>query len=339
MEHSLFLGLNIVVPMTLLMLLGWYLRKTGLFTSEMLPRLNRIAFSWCVAPMMFLNIYHLKSIRDVPVRLILLTLFSFLLFTLVGILVAKVCTSDLRQQGVVVQMSFRSNYAVIGMIVASSLGGQEGAEICSTLQAPSILYFNIMAVICLTVFLDNDGERKQFQFYPVLKSIMTNPLVVCQFLGLVCLFLRDIMPFNENGLPIFLFSRDLPWLYNALRMLSAMATPLTLLVLGAQIRLSSVSRLKGVLAAGLFLRLVAAPFLGMVILFVAGHFQLVDISLPVIATLLALYATPAPVAGAVMAEVMGSDGELARHYVVWSTVLSMLTLLVWIFLLSNMHLL
>lgn len=45
------------------------------------------------------------------------------------------------------------------------------------------------------------------------------------------------------------------------------------------------------------------------------------------------------VAGAIMAEEMGCDGELARQCAVWTSVLSMVSLFLWILILRGAELL
>ena len=54
--------------------------------------------------------------------------------------------------------------------------------------------------------------------------------------------------------------------------------------------------------------------------------------------LLAIYGTPVAAASYPMAQNMGGDGELAGQFVVISTVVSVVTLFVWIFFLKSMGL-
>ena len=77
------------------------------------------------------------------------------------------------------------------------------------------------------------------------------------------------------------------------------------------------------------MRLIGAPALGFLMAIAAAKLNLFLLTPATIGALLALYGSPCPAASAIMAEQMEGDGELARQYVVWSTVFSMLTLFLW----------
>jgi len=80
------------------------------------------------------------------------------------------------------------------------------------------------------------------------------------------------------------------------------------------------------------LRLVVTPILGFAMAFGAQHLGIIALTPAVVSALLAFYGSPVAVAGAVMADSMGCDGELARQHVVWTNTVSMLTLFIWIVL-------
>jgi predicted permease len=58
---------------------------------------------------------------------------------------------------VLTQCSFRSNYAIIGIPLALSLGGEEAVAFASVLSAVAVPVFNILAVIILSHY---SGERE-----------------------------------------------------------------------------------------------------------------------------------------------------------------------------------
>lgn len=333
MSDIFLFGFNTVAPMMLLMLLGYFLKCKQLFTFDLLHKMNGFAFHYCIPALMFDNVYSLTGINDIPVKLMCFLLFSLLVITLIGVVLAYFSTEDASQKGVLVQMSFRSNYAVVGAAMALSLGGPLGSAVSASLQAPTILYFNIVAVIFLTIW--SEGMAKKISVKQLFESVLTNPLVLAQLLAILCLLIRSFIPLNSQGVPVFTLANNLPWLYAFIKELAKIASPLVLILLGAQINFTSIGKLKRLLVISNILRLFIAPGVGLGLVWLAEKMGMLEISPAVISALLPLYGSPSPGAAAVMAEAMNCDGELARQGVVWTTSLSMLSLMIWIIFLRH----
>jgi len=328
MVETFLFGFNTVAPMMLLMLLGYYLKRKHVFDDFVLEKMNGFAFYYCIPALMFSNVYGLKGIQDIPVKLMLFLLISLVIITLFGIMVAAIATHDDNQKGVIVQMSFRSNYAVVGAAMAQALGGTAGSAVSATLQAPAILYFNIIAVICLTIW--SNKSQKKINIRALIISVGTNPLILAQVLAIICLVIRAYIPLNNQGIPVFSLAQNLPWLYAVITELTKMASPLVLILLGAQINFQAVGKFKKLLILSNVLRLVIAPAIGLSLAWVANREGFLNLNAAIVSALLPLYGSPSPAAAAVMAEAMGCDGELARQGVVWTTSLSMVSLMFWI---------
>lgn len=337
MAQTFSFAFNAVVPMMLLMLIGFFARKKGYFDDHVLKKMNAFAFNAGIPALMFCNVYSLSGLQDIPFSLMGFVLVSLCVITLVGIAAAAAWADKRSQKGVIVQVAFRSNYAIIGATMAAALGGTEGSIISTSLQAPSILYFNIAAVICLTVFSD-DPERS-VDLKGITRSILTNPLILAQLAGVVCLALRLVIPQGADGLPLFSLSGSLPWLYSVLNSLSKMASPLVLILLGAQVDFGSAAGIKKQLVAGTILRLAIAPAIGFLMAVAADKIGLILLTPAAVSALISLYGSPSPAAAAVMSEQMGGDGELGRQYVVWTTALSTISLFLWILILRFIGLL
>jgi malate permease and related proteins len=331
MVETFLFGFNTVAPMMLLMLLGYYLKGKNVFDDFVLKKMNSFAFHYCIPALMFSNVYELKGIQDIPVKLMLFLLISLGFITLFGIVIATVATHDCSQKGVIVQMSFRSNYAVVGAAMAQALGGTAGSAVSASLQAPAILYFNIVAVICLTIW--SNKSQKKINIKALIISVGTNPLILAQVLAIICLAIRAYIPVNSQEIPAFSLAQNFPWLYAVVKELTKMASPLVLILLGAQIDFRAVGNLKKILILSNALRLVIAPAIGLSLAWLANTEGVLNLNAAIVSALLPLYASPSPAAAAVMAEAMDCDGELARQGVVWTTSLSMVTLMFWIVLL------
>lgn len=328
---------NAVVPILALMALGYALKCGSLFNEDTLKRMNTFVFRCGLSVMMFCNIYSLDNLSAIPLDLMVFTLLSIILLTLLYVGVAKMVTPHRDRQGVIIQSGFRSNFAVIGAALASALCGTEGKLLATGIQAPGIIYFNIAAVLCLTAFSGAGGQKVSPR--TICRRIVTNPLIIGLFTGVVCLTIREFIPRNGQGELLFSLSGTLPFLYAPLNSLAEMATPLVLVIIGAQTDFRAAAGLKREIITGVALRLVVTPVLGFLMAFTAQHFGLLSLTPAVVSVLLAFYGSPVAVAGAVMADSMGCNGELARQHVVWTNTLSMVTLFFWIVLFRQIGLL
>lgn len=324
MLDSLLFAANAIVPMVLLLLLGYLLGRRGYFSAETLKQMNHFVFRFCVSSMMFRGIYTLSSLSDIGIDTMAFSLASVVVLTLIGWAEARFGTAERARRGVILQNSFRSNIGVVGLYLAGALGGAEGTSVCAGLQAPIIIYNNIMAVTCLTIFSDRQGSSPGVR--GILRRIAVNPMILGQVSGLACLLLRPLIPLGADGAPVFSLAGSLPFLYAVIDELASITAPLLLVLLGAQVDFRSVGHLRRELTLGVMHRLVLAPAAGFGMALLAQRLGLLVLTPALAAALVGLYGSPAAVASAVMTEEMGGDAELARQYVVWTSTLSSLSL-------------
>lgn len=337
MLDSLIFAANSIIPMMLLMLLGYLLGRKHFFSDETLRQMNRFTFRFCVSAMMFRGIYTLSSLSDIGLDTMCFVLVSVVALTALGWAEAQLFTKERARRGVIIQNSFRSNIGVIGLYLASSLGGAEGSSVCTGIQAPVIIYNNIMAVTILTVFSGREGRSPGAR--ELLRRIAVNPMILGQVAGLACLAIRQFIPRGADGALAFSLSRDLPFLYSAIDDLASLTAPMLLVLLGAQVDFGAVSHFRKELIVGVTHRLLLAPAAGFALALLADRMGFITLTSALAASLVGLYGSPAAVASAVMTEEIGGDAELARQYVVWTSALSSLSLFVLVLVLRRLGLL
>ena len=149
-------------------------------------------------------------------------------------------------------------------------------------------------------------------------GIVKNPLIISVLAGCVCLFAREL--FVDLGIAFRL--SDITPAFKVLNSLSGVATPLALIVLGAQFEFSAVPELKKEIIVATSLRVLIAPLVGLG----AALLLFPDFTGAHYAALTALFATPVAVSSVPMAQEMGADTQLAGQLVVWTTVLSGFTI-------------
>ena len=323
--ESLFFAINAVSPIILTVAVGYWLKRIGMMNGDFSKKANRLVFRVFLPVMLFMNIYGIENIKSVSFGYVIYSVAALLILFAVALPSVMILTDKKKCRGALLQAVFRSNYALIGIPLASSLSPSNGAAVATLLSAFMIPVFNILAVIALAIF-NNDGEKPNIK--KVLIGIAKNPLILSICAGLVALGIRALL---VNAGISFRIS-EIPAVWNTLKYLSNIATPLSLLVLGAQFEFSAISSLKREIITGTIIRSLIVPVLGIGIAFLAfrNSFDRAQF-----AALVAVFCTPVAVSSVPMAQEMGADAELAGQLVVFTTISSAFTVFIASFLLKS----
>ncbi len=320
-------SLNAVLPILLLAVLGFFLKRISFFTTEFLRVANDFCFKFALSTLVFMNVYSIETLDSIRVDVLVFAYAFTLVMFFIGIFYAKVFIKDPMQKGVLVQTFFRANYVIIGLPLAVRLAGPAAQGVASLLAGFVVPFFNVLAVISFTIFMpSNDNKMLPLErILDILKKILKNPLILGGLSGLLCLCIRPYVGDwrFETG--------ELRFLFQTLESLSKIGTPLALLVLGGQFAFSAVKTLLPKIILGVIIRLLITPLVGFIVVLVFfPHFSKAEY-----AAFLPFFAGPCAVSTAIMAENMGNDGELARQLVVWTSVISAFTLFIFIAILRS----
>ena len=313
MDTFLF-SFNAILPIICLVLLGYVLRRNNIFTDEFLKVGNKFVFSFCFFSTMFMNIYGIQSFDPVYRDLTVFAALAIISLMAIGLVFVLLFVKDPAQKGVLLQSFYRSNFAIIGIPLAQSLFGDRGGPAAAIVLAVTIPLYNVSSVIFLTVFV-KEGNQK-IALGKILYRVATNPLIDGICAGFVCLLLRP----HLNGWT--LKDGNLRFIYKTIENLARITSPMALIILGGQFKFSAAKHLLPQITVGVIARLVLAPVLGLT----AAHFLFPGFGGPEFAALTALFGSPVAVASAIMAVQMHNDGELANQLLVWTTLLSSVTI-------------
>ena len=320
--NSLIFAINAVLPIILTVAAGYFIKKAGLMNEDFAKKANKLVFRIFLPAMLFLNVYKMDVEKSIDFTYILYVLAFVVIIFFVALPFVLLITKKKERRGPLLQAAFRSNFALIGLPLAQALFGDEGVTVAALLSAATIPVFNVLAVISLTMFV---SDKKKFDFKEILLGIIKNPLIQSIFAGFTVLLIR--MLFDKFNVDFRL--SDTP-IYTMLTYLSNMATPLALLVLGAQFEFSAVKELKKEIVFGTALRVIIVPLIALSIAllfrdkFNGAHF----------AAFVAVFATPVAVSSVPMTQEMNNDAVLAGQLVVWTTLLSAFTVFLFTFALK-----
>ena len=322
---------NAVVPILLLALLGWVLQKLRFADDDFFKTANRLVFRVFLPILLYCNIYEIDSLRQVNWAAVGYSAAVVLLLYAIGVLLAKLLIPVRLQKGPFIQCVYRSNCAIVGIPLAEALGGAQAVAFTAVATAVTIPLFNTLAVLCLSHYADTEKP-------PIRQTLLRtvkNPLIIGVTLGIVTVGVRMLLPKNDAGEAVFLLSRDCPFLFSALTTAAKAATPLALVVLGARFDFSAVRALRKQISIAVFMRLVFAPALaigGAVLLSQFGVLPFSEVEYP---ALVAIFASPIAVSSSVMVSEIGGDDQYGAQLVVWTSVLSVFTVFLTVFLMRS----
>lgn len=308
--ENLMISANAVLPMCLVMALGYGTRRLGWLRREEISTINKIAFRIFLPCLLYYNIYcsDLSGSFD---PLLMAYAVSGVLLTFGLALGYTLLTEKLpERRGVLIQGMFRSNYVIMGIPVATALLGADQLGTVSILIAVIVPLFNMLAVVVLEVFRGQKPKPLH-----ILGQIAKNPLVIGSVLGILTLVAGIRLPHI---------------LEQTIQSVSAIASPLQLFLLGAFFQFSGLKTYRRELVTVSIAKLIVSPglFLGLGALL--GFRGVAFVSL------IGIFASPTAVNSFTMAQQMGGDAELAGDIVVTTSAASILTMFLWIFLFKSL---
>ena len=240
-----------------------------------------------------------------------------------GLVTALTVTKVPERRGVLLQCAFRSNYAIVGMPLAAALGGEEATAVAAILAAVVVLQFNILAVLSLSVFRKEDG--KGISVKKIVLDVAKNPLIAGVVAGLLALLVRQ-WQVSQFGAVVFSVQRDLPAVYKVMSDIKVLTSPFALLVLGGQFRFSAVRGLWKEIATGTLWRTVLAPVIGLGGAVLLSRLGVLNCDASGYAPMIAVFGSPVAMSSAIMAREMKNDEQLAVQLLVWTSVVSVVTI-------------
>lgn len=328
MIDALLFSANAVLPIVLLIALGYVLKRIGMLTGPFLDVGNKLTFRVLLPTMLFMNVYGIESFSEINFWFVLYGMAAVFVIFLASIPIYSAFTKDPAKRGSLMQSMYRSNYAIIGIPLAESLFGAEGRAAASVMSAFCVPLFNILAVITLSIYNGNSTKSK-INVKKILLGVVKNPLIIGTVAGLAALGIRELLVINDIAWRL----KDIQILYKSLNDIKGICTPFALIILGGKFEFSAIGRLKREIIFGTFMRVVTVPVLGLL----GAYFLMpvIGISGAHFATYIGVFGTPVAVASAIMAKEMGADAELAGQLVVWTSLLSAITIFIYVTILRS----
>lgn len=307
--ENLIISFNVIMPLFINILLGYFIKKIGLIDKDTVSKMNDVTFKVFFSIMLFNNVYSTSISEKLDAKLIIFTVSSVAITCISMCFIIPLIEKDNKKRGVLIQTIFRSNFILFALPITISLFGEKNSGVASLLVAIIIPIFNFLAVVVLEIFRGGNIDIKK-----IIKGVVTNPLILGCFVGMITMAFGIKLPSA---------------LEKAVEDLSKVATPLALVVLGASFRFDKIFKYKKQLLIGVIGRLIVIPSIFLPIAIWLG-FRNIEL-----AVIMVLLSAPTATSSFIMAEQMGGDGELAGQLIVFTSAFSIFTMFLWIFLIKQ----
>jgi malonate transporter len=309
MFDSLAYALDVTLPISLIIGLGIVLKRNGWITDDFAKTGSELVFNLTLPCLLFVNIATTNLTDHFPTLLIvfagIMMTCAFIIFHLLAYGIV-----NKRARGAFVQGACRGNMAIIGLALSVNAFGDSALAIASMYLAVLVVPLNIFSILTLYYHQEKTPSAKE-----VARSVFTNPLAIAISLAIIVALLPIQVPklVSDTG-----------------NYLARMTLPLALLCVGATIRLQEF-RSSSVLYWAISSKIVFIPIVATVLGFYLG------IRGDQLGVLFMMTAAPTAAAAYPMVRSIGGDYHLTAAIIAGSTLMSIVSSTLGLFLLREMQ--
>lgn len=316
---NLIFSLNATLPVFLVIVMGYILNRKRMFNEGFISAANKFTFKVCLPIMIFIDMANSDITGEFDGKLVFFAAaITTIMFALIWI-GAKLFIKDKSIIGAFVQASYRSSVAVMGFAFMLNIYGDIG--LMPMIVLGCVPLYNIYAVTVLTFEApeaQNDTDKKR-KFQNAFIGIIKNPIIIGIVLGCI-------------GSLLHVFDYIPQILSKTLNNFSVIATPLSLIVIGASFEgKAAIAKIKPTLVS-CFIKLIALPAVFVSLAVLMGFRG------EALLALIIMLGSPTTPSCFIMAKNMNNDGVLTSSVIAATTLISSVTLTLIIFITKSLGL-
>jgi hypothetical protein len=294
--------LTIVLPVFLVIVLGYLLRRLELIDATFLYQTNRLVYYICLPLLLFYKIGTADFFANFNGALVIGSAMAIAAGFLLSYGYAALRGYPPAARGAFSQGAFRGNLAYMGLAIVFNAYGETGFTRAGILMGFLVPVLNLFAVLALLLPHRRSDGGQGAVFW--VKQLVGNPLIIASFAGIAWSYLQLPVPVILD---------------RSLHIATGMTLPLALIAIGGSF---SLEKLKGDLVRAAFatgFKLIWLPLIA------AGLLLLLGVGGQELAIGVLFAGTPTATATYIMAHQLKGDAELAGSIVMMSTALSAVT--------------
>ena len=294
--NDLIFSLNATIPIFLMMILGYILKKINLLDEASSKKINQFSFRILLPALLFMDLSTADFLGIWDTKYVI---FCF----------------AVTERGEFIQSSYRSSAAVLGIAFVNNIYGD--SKMAALMIIGTVPLYNIIAVMVLSITSPENQKNKSSKelLLKTLKDVITNPIIIGIAAGIIWSLLKIPQP--------VIMSKSVSYLGN-------MASPLSLISLGALFNIGDAKSKFSISAFVTFIKLIlfCAIFLPISIWLGFTGEKLISI--------LVMLGSATTGSCFVMAKNMGHKGIITSCSVMLTTFFSSITLTLWLFLIKSL---
>lgn len=306
---TLSFAFSVTAPIFVMLVLGIALKRVHMITEDFIKVASQLVYNIGLPVMLFTTCAtaHFGEMADMKV------LVAFSVMTAVVFLGSQLTAhwhcEDARDHGVFIQGAFRGNLVILGLAFCANAYGERGLTIAALPVAMTVVFYNVFSVYVLNRSLHPANSSLK----PTIIGIAKNPLIIAILLGL-------IVNAASLTLPKVLLDSG--------KYLSQMVLPLALICIGGALDVSRFAKFDSATLSASVWKLFLSPIIACAIAIMLG------VRGQNLAILFLLAASPTATISFVMVQAVNGNTKLAANIIVQTTLGSMLTVTLGLWLLQ-----
>lgn len=303
-----------VLPIVLIALIGSFIRKKWLISDEFWRGLEKLSFYILFPAVLFGSTYRLELAATQFFRLVIALVISNLIISGLAIYHQTKENYDKAQFTSLFQGATRYNNYIF-FALSSALFGENGLSVVASISPYMIVLTNVTAIMCFVYYLppESGGASKRQSMTLMAKSIITNPFVIASLVGFA---------FNYFKIELNMgIEKTIDSIANS-------ALAIGILIVGASLKFKiNPDHMKIIISAS-FIKLIITPIITFIILWI--------MSISGIAKSVGILFSCLPCASSayILSRQLGGDPETMSSIITSTTIFSILSLSILVYILA-----
>ena len=294
MEHIF----SALIPVFALILIGYFFKRIKFPSHEFWPQADKLTYYVLMPSLLIYKLSNASLSSSNSLGFILSALLAIFFTMIILMLANKIKPTSASSFTSVVQGGIRFNTYVF-LALSGAIFGNEGLVLSAIILTFAIPFINILCITIFALYISNE----KLNFLYLLKSIVTNPLIIACIIGGSINFLGIHFPLVIN---------------NTLEILSKAALPMGLLSVGFGLVIKEIKSSKSELIISSIAKHLIMPIL---IFVFAKYFELDNIMISILVLFAVLPTAPTSF---ILARQLGGDIGLMSSIITVQTLISAL---------------
>lgn len=313
MLENLIFSLNATMPIFLMMVVGYTLKKIKVLDDNTTNVMNKLVFKLFLPALLFMDLAEQDFIAMWDSTFVLFCTITTIVSIIICFFLSKLGNKD--DRGEFIQASYRSAAATLGIAFMTNI--YDNVAMVALMIIGSVPIYNIVAVIVLSITSPDPSMHKDNKILikKTFVNIIKNPIILGILVGLLWSLIDIPQP--------AIFAKSITYLGNV-------ASPLALITLGASFELKDLEeKIKPIIAININkLLLFCFLFLPLGIFMGFRDEKLV--------AALIMLGSATTSSSFIMSKNMGHAGRISSCAVMTTTLFSSFTLTMWLFILRSL---